>query len=521
MRSRSRIAAAVMAAGLLPCSALLAAPAAEPAPAPCAPPAAADPMPEGLGHDHDDPTQHRFECRLRAAATLDLRDAVPEPQMFGELDIAGDIVVMATTFPDAGFVVFDISDPLAPQLLSRFRGPHCETASDLDCGADVKVTPDARYAFLAVQRSGRGGDESTRLQPGIVTVDIADPRAPRQISFTRVPPVGVHMLAFHKIGDSGWVFARARGLGPAQAQPGVAIYRVEPGGRLTKSSEIVADGAHDVSLYDDPVDQTTYLYLSGAQAGTLSVYDVGDPLAPRAAGEWQPQPEVAGNQWYMHNASTFREGDRRYTFAGPELYEKFDPLPAGHGSVAGPLWLLDTTDHADIRMIGEWRNPGGHAAGNLTFSPHNTWYAGDAITWTAHYHGGVWVLDWREVLSGDARRPREVGSHVPHVARRDFVTSDARDKFITADAMMVRPLIWDVVVSAGGYGFASDINGGLIVLERPAAPAGDPPVYAPGEPKPASRSWPPAAMVAVIAAVAAGIVYAILRRVSRARRAAP
>ncbi|HVL89759.1 MAG TPA: hypothetical protein VM841_05940 [Actinomycetota bacterium] len=438
-------------------------------PAPCAPPAAADPMPEGGSHDHADPAHHRFQCGLRAVASLDLRDTVPDAQMFGELDIAGEILVMATTFPDAGFVLFDISDPLSPAVLSRFRGPACETKTDVDCGADVKITPDARYVFIGIQRTG-GGGEAGRLQPGIMTVDVSDPRAPREIAFERIPPVGVHMLAFHKIGDHGWVFARARGLGRANAQPGVAIFRVEPGGKLLKTGEIVADGAHDVSLYDDPKDKTTYLYLSGAQAGVLQVYDVGDPIRPHKAGEWQPAVEVPGNAWYVHNAWTFRDGSRRYTLAGPELYTEFAPLPPGHGSVAGPMWLLDTTDHANIRMIGEWRNPGGHAAGDLTFSPHNSWYAGDGVSWTAHYHGGVWVLDWREVMAGDARRPREIGYHVPHAVRRDFVTSDAERKVFTGENMQVRPLIWDVVAT-GRHGYASDINGGLVVLERPEGPA--------------------------------------------------
>lgn len=508
MRLRSLVVAVSVAAAI---AFPLAAPAAR-EPAPCAPPAAADPMPEGGAHDHADPAMHRFQCGLRAVATLDLTTAVPEPQMFGEMDIAGDIMVMATTFPDAGFLVFDVSDPTKPAMLSRFRGPACERETDLDCGADIKITPDARTVFLAIQRSGGGGTESTRLQPGIMTVDIADPRAPREVAFERIPPVGVHMLAFHKIGDHGWVFARARGLGRANAQPGVAIYRVEPGGALRKTGEIVTDAAHDVSLFDDPADGTTYLYLSAAQSGALEIYDVGDPIAPTKAGEWRPAPEVAGNQWYMHNAWTFRDGSRRYTFAGPELYTEFDPLPPGHGGVAGPLWLLDTTDHANIRVAGEWRNPGGHAAGDLTFSPHNTWYAGDGITWTAHYHGGVWMLDWRDVLAGEARRPREIGSFVPHTARRDFVTSDAQRKFITAPNMLVRPLIWDVVV-AGRFGFVSDINGGLVVLERPEGPAAAAPQVRDTPAGSSSRVGTLAAIGLVVTVVgAAALVYAMRRR---------
>lgn len=472
----------------------------------------ADPMPQGAGHDHADPTQHRFECGLRAAATLDLKNAVPEPELFGEIDVAGDIGVMATTFPQAGFVVLDLSDPAAPVVLSRFRGGACNPRVDIDCGADVKLTPDARYAFLAVQGSADTPDGIAT--PGIVTVDIADPRAPKQIAFVAVPPVGVHMLAFHKIGNDGWVFARARGLGPADAEPGVAIYRVQPGGRLVKTGEIVTEGAHDVALFDDPVDRRTYLYLSGAQSGTLFVYDVADPVSPRRVGTWKPAPEVAGNAWYMHNAATFRSGGKRYTFAGPELYGQFGSLPPGHGGVAGPLWLLDTTDHDDIKLIGEWRNPSDRTAGNLTFSPHNTWYAGEGITWTSHYHGGVWVLDWNPVLAGRAREPRIAGYHVPHTARRDFVESEAEEKFMTAESMRTRPLIWDVV-ARGRYGFVSDINGGFVVLERPAPPASPGPSRSPAEAggtRSGGGGGALAAAVALSAIVVAAAAMALRRR---------
>ncbi|MGH2831038.1 MAG: LVIVD repeat-containing protein [Actinomycetota bacterium] len=392
--------------------------------APCAPPAVPDPMPEGQSHDHTDAAQHGFACRVRTLASLDLRGAIPEPMLFGEIDAAGTTVAMATAFPQAGFVLLDVSDPARPALLSRYRDARCETRSDLDCGADVKLTPDGRFAFLALQRAARGDpDESKRLQPGIVTVDVSDPRTPRRVSFAPLRPVGVHMLAYHQIRGEGFVFARARGLGPRADEPGVAIFRVGRDGGLSRIGTIVVDAAHDVSLYDDPIDRTTYLSLSGAQSGHLYFFDVGDPANPKEAGRFSPRAEVRDNSWYMHNAWEFREGARRLAFAGPELYGEVGSLPPGHGSVAGPLWLLDTTSHARPHVLGEWRNPGRHAAGTLTFSPHNTWYAGDGITWTAHYHGGVWVLDWREVLAGRARRPREIGYAVPNALRRDFVAS--------------------------------------------------------------------------------------------------
>ena len=71
-------------------------------------------------------------------------------------------------------------------------------------------------------------------------------------------------------------------------------------------------------------------------------------------------------------------------------------------------------------------------------------------------------------MAGRADRPKEIGYDVPSALNRPFVTTTAVDKFITAPGMLVRPLLWDVFV-AGNVGLLSDINGGLIVVERTTA----------------------------------------------------
>lgn len=503
MRARILLVAAVLAGVGMPGMAV------EPS-SPCAPPVAADPMPEESDHDHADPAQHAFECRLAAVSSLDLSELVPQPILFGEIDVAGDLAVVALTFADSGFVTLDVSDPAAPTPLARFRGPACETKTDLDCGADVKLSPDGRFAFLALQRSRRGDARRARELAGIITVDVSDPRAPTRVAFTAISPVGVHTLTLHEIAGELYLFARSR----ENDRPGETIFRVGDDGRLSRVGRILADGAHDRFLFSDPADGKTYLYLAGAQSGLLLVYDVTDPRRPAEVGRWKPEPDVPGEVWYVHNAWTFRHDGRRYTFVGPELYEAFAGLPPAHGSAAGPLWLLDTTDHAKPRLVGEWRNPGEHAGGNLTFSPHNTWYAGGGITWTAHYHGGVWVLDWNEVLAGRARRPREIGYHVPHEIRRPFVTSDATEKFITHPALLTRPLVWDVVVH-GDVAYASDITGGFVTL-RPASQGGSPPAED-GTPAPARDGGIPSWVVPFVVADTV-ISLAMLGYIVRRRR---
>jgi hypothetical protein len=458
--------AALVVAGMFPAGARQ-----TPAPAVCAPPAAADPMPEGSGHDHSDPAQHQFACGVELVAYRGLTKEIPEPMQFGEVDVAHGIAVMATSFPEAGFVVFDVSNPRNPVFRSRFRSTRCELETDVDCGADVKLHPTKPLAFLALQRSlpskRRPAD---RIPTGIAVVDLTDPAQPKLVSFLALPPAGVHLVSYHEIAGVGYVFARIRVQGrgdlslPPDADPaigpGFGIYRLD-GMRLVRISEVRTQDSHDVSLFDDPVDHRTYLCVSGGRSSSLFLYDVTDPLRPRRLGSWTPPDDRSNQGWYIHDATMFRRDGERFVVLGAEQF-KAEPF---HGDAPGTVWMLDVARLDAPQLLGKWSNPGRHHAGDLVNSTHTSSYT-DGFTWTAHYHGGVWLLDWRNVIAGAASAPVEAGSYVPHESRRPFVINDKVDKpFISAPIFRVRPLIWDAFFS-GGYAYVSDINGGLYVLAR-------------------------------------------------------
>jgi hypothetical protein len=419
-------------------------------------------MPEGAGHDHASNAHHGFACGLAVAAFRELKDLVPEPTMFGEVDIAGDIAVMATSFPEAGFVVFDISDPVNPVAESRFHGPNCEqVVYDIDCGTDVKLSPDGTAAFLSTQYLTRvpGAPQNPESllappEPGILAVDLSDPRRPLLTSWLPVEALGVHMFAYHEIGGQAYLFAIDNTLGITVARvdrvAGKPVLQPVPG-------DHAGAGGHDVFLFDDPVDRKTYLYVAASYDG-LEIFDVTDPTSFIRAGQWRPP----AGRWYSHTTWTFRWGAHRYTLVVPELFQG-----SGEREV-GPLWLVDTTNHSSPELVGTWTNPGRHRGGDLGFSPHNFWYAGDGIVWLAHYHGGVWLLDWKDVLNGSATAPGELGYAVPNLADRAFATANPLMRFITGfDIATQRPAFWDVV-SDGAYGYASDINGGFYVLQTAA-----------------------------------------------------
>ena len=457
-----------------------------------------DPMPTGGGHDHNDRAQHRFACGVSEVASLDLANIVPDPVYFGELDVAGNRAAITIAYPRGGFVLFDISDHPHPRILSRFNGPPCDTVvRDYDCAADVKLSPDGRYAFLAIQKSlatapGRTDKPALPRETGVMSVDLTNPAAPRRVSFAPIGPRGTHMLAVHTIGGRDWLFA-------IHNKQGFYVFE-RKGPVLHRVADVSTTGAHDFYVYDDPVDHKTYLYLAGETAG-MFIYDVTDPTHPHRVGAWKPVSELADQLWYVHSVWTWRDSGRRYTLVDPEL----SAPGRDHGSLPAPIWLLDTTDLTAIRVVGEWRNPGKHPAGNSRFSTHDFTVV-DGVSWLAHYHGGVWLLDWRPVIRGQATRPTEIGYFVPHSTDRPSVEVNPQQRFLSAFDVALRPSVWDVVTD-GRFGFVSDISGGLVVIERAVTP----PVKGKD-----SKTW----IIAIAIALLLAITW-ISRRRALARRSLP
>src|SRR5688500_188740 len=102
-------------------------------------------MPANEGHDHTDINQHRFKCDMETVAFEAMTEqfgARPDV-VFGEMDVKGDLAVVAIAYPEAGFVLFDVSDSSTPKFLSWYRGDACEgLAIDVDGGAFVDLSPD-------------------------------------------------------------------------------------------------------------------------------------------------------------------------------------------------------------------------------------------------------------------------------------------------------------------------------------------------------------------------------------------
>lgn len=467
--------------------------------------AAREAMPEGEAHDHTDVGAHNLQCRMREVAFDSLRDELGARQdvVLGEMDVKADLAAVAVAYPESGFLLFDVSDPSAPAFLSWYRGSQCEGALiDVDCGAFVDLSADGTVAFVSVQDISvvPGGAPALGPDPvstpGVLVVDISDPRNPVRTQIYPVMSVGgVHTSRSHTIpqgpegegrAPGGYLFSVANGVG-------IEVTRVDRVlGRpvLTPVSRIEIDEVHDMFLQDDPTTGRTYMYVAAGFDSGFLVYDVTDPAAPKLLAEWDLTPECE-EDWYSHTVDVTTRRGRRFVTLPSEGFEGGEQTASdqaegcgkvvGNGDKAGPMWIVDATDFSALGQPGDseaslaaksrsalvttWSNPADRVAGNLTFSPHNQQIVGDLI-YLSNYHGGVYVLDASAAFAGRPERPAEMGFIVPSGAEtRPFYDAIIDPLVIPffSTFTKARSSVWDQVYYKG-YSLAADMYGGFYSL---------------------------------------------------------
>ena len=306
--------------------------------------AAKQSMPAGEGHDHLDPLQHQFACKMAQVAfdSLEVELAERPDVMLGEMDVKGDLAVVGVAYPESGFLLFDVSNPAQPEFLSWYRSAQCEgVAVDVDCGAFVDLSPDGQYVFISKQQisavhTSLGTEVIGTLPtdyPGIEVVDIS----------TRTRPLLRQALpqASRRRGPHD---ALLRGAGKRRAGPrepgtytvsvansvGASINKVGPGGLLTPVGVIEMDELHDTFIQQDPILDRTLLYIAGGFDSGFYVYDITAPSEPVGLGEWDVTPECE-NDWYAHTIDVTTFEGRRIVTMPVELIDFF-----GDQSRSGP-----------------------------------------------------------------------------------------------------------------------------------------------------------------------------------------
>ena len=413
-----------------------------------APPAAVDgawPLPiedpMGQDHDHSDPTAHGVAWNFEQVAHHPVAGNAGHSAGAHAMDHQNGVLFVAAYGGDAdaegGVFVFDVADPASPVLTGRVR-----LAGSLGGDRSVEATDDAAFAVLATEPLTSLGHLSP-TPGGIWLIDARDKANPRVVAYANTGPLGAHSVAIHRISGKDYVF-----VGAASDRNVFEIVRA-PVPLLVPIGERPI--GHDAVVQDDPVLGVPLLYTANGGAG-FEVYDVSNPAAPVLVAGWNI-PDRGDRYYVHHSAVAFIEG-RRILVVESEDWEDYP----------SPLWVLDATDFEDIEVLGNWSNPGGHAADALRYSLHNPIFVGDKLV-VAHYHGGVWALD----LSTAEKRaappvlgvflPSEPGGKPGKPAGYPVMQRLGRS-FAVTDA----PMTMDVKV-VGDLVYAADLHTGVYALK--------------------------------------------------------
>jgi hypothetical protein len=367
-------------------------------------------------HDHNDVRLHTGSHGIEFVAWSDLGI------MLGDNGFANFVIhetaeeklafVAVDGDREGGFVIADIRDPAAIQVLGRYwiQGNGIQ---------EVRVTPDGNFAIMNVQdipspTNLLDGDGLKDCSICLHVVDVRDRAAPRLVSVLPVDLLGSHNMHIEPYGADLYLHYVGQPLNNQAPGNYVGIARlvVAPtGAHLVKVAEYRHDASqesqrsfpHDVLVQTHPGTEGKVAYVSHWQGG-LDLWDVTDPVRPMRLGSHaDPAPsEVLNIHWTMQEPVARADG-RVLAWSAPEI--------GGLESGSGVIRAYDVTDPIMVSQIGTWQLPGGvWIPGQFIFSPHTAIpNVQTGLLAVAHYHAGLWLLDIT-----DPTAPRHVAYYLPH-----------------------------------------------------------------------------------------------------------
>ncbi|HIC68474.1 MAG TPA: hypothetical protein EYO90_02970, partial [Candidatus Latescibacteria bacterium] len=281
---------------------------------------------------------------------------------------------------------------------------------DVKVSGDLAVVSNDAPSFPDFLNAGRGG---------IQILDISDPSNPLELSkFTDNLPFGVHNCFI--AGDLVYLVGNLVGLRIVDISDPRAPFEI---GHWeipeSEQEEFSFASLHDLSVSGDRA------YLAYAEAG-LRILDVSDPRTPTQISAY-----TYPDGW-THSAEPSADGD--FVFIT-------DEQPGGF------MRVIDVSDLANPREVGQYKNSRRLHDGDLEVSIHNILLDGDLMS-VANYQDG-----FRAVDVSDPTDPVEVGF---------YILSENYEERLFTGAWTSFP--------ANGLVFVSDLEYGLFILEfqRPA-----------------------------------------------------
>lgn len=450
-----------------------------------------DPMPEGAGHDHADPAQHRFLWNYAFSDRDPLLQNAANVAGVHALDVQngwlfGAVYGSHTAAVDGGLAIWDVhTNPSHPRFVGRWTIP-----GSVGGDRSMEATPDGDFAVISTEPVDCAG----HVNPGgvvaaylIDTRDKASPLVADVMTMNRVTvggllagepkpgglELGQHSVAVHRIQDQDYAFIAGKMF---------RIERSEEGGRLLYVNEIST--GHDIYVRDTPWGTTWALAANGG--GGLVVWDVSDPSTPFQLATWDlpDRKELAeqGEAYYFHTADVSFQPDGQVLLV---------LTSEDWGETVSPLWIIDGNQLVGLDMepstpiqlevLGTWSNPGGHSAlAGLTFSLHNPRFHDGGLLTVSSYHGGMWQLDVRhpEFWADPAPIAYAAFAEGEPTVAADPVESLVQRNLCGLEIALDAPSYWDVEVGVDGITYLADGFMGLYTF----TPTADHPVFG-GAPK--------------------------------------
>ncbi len=297
--------------------------------------------------------------------------------------------------------ILDVTDPSSPVEVA--------INSEVPRVLDVKWSDDGEYIFVGDDERASGditGDLPGQAgrSGGLYVLDTSDKTSPRLVHHLNVGQFrGPHMVFYYQTPEGRELVFGANGdIGifefDRDTDALTELARYSPGPLGFNRDPNVVDAyyqmtAHDMFVMHDPTDMKDIMYVANWDAG-LRIVDVSDPANPVELGGWNDYPE--GHTGNLHTVATEWIGDRRITVGAVEVgFNVVGGVPYAQDTEPSVMYVWDTTDPANIELLGTWTNPDGRTTGlqnGYDASTHNLQIENGRVS-MAHYGLGVWILD--------------------------------------------------------------------------------------------------------------------------------
>jgi len=380
---------------------------------------------------------------------------------------------------NAGVAIVDATNPANPQMIGRLKTPPDTSAEDVvvyQARSGPFVNRDIAAAGLQVCGGSRLNPSFPR---GLMLWDVTDPTDPEELGFfsTGCCTRGLHEFEIEHHAN-GRIYAYAtvpaseyeedQGSSPSgfRDRAGKGDFRLiditnpvmpfeasnwgvihDAGGPLEPGQGCDPDPVFGHGA--EPSHDGQLVFLAYWDSGYVAL-DVSNPANPVLRGHTDYAPDEDGD-----GHSSMYDDDRRLLFTADEDFGKHcgPGIEPGYGY----LRVYDYSNLGAPTQIGEYRTPNsitGGPVGSGDYTIHNNWLVGEDV-WISWYSDGVRVVD-----ASDPTRPHEVAFFVPPAGQNPV-------KPAQRGVLSQMPQVWGIVTDEEtGYGYASDMNTGLWIIDR-------------------------------------------------------